>query len=274
MNYRSAYDPALSPRDWAPYVAWSLLLAVLVVTGFLFHREEGLRQQLRGHDAQLTNLNSRDRELLRRLDATEEQNQLLRAQLEIAGEKLGMTQRDLAQTRASAETLRRGQKQTVAQIGMMGKEVTTLRSESGKLTGDMTAAKGDIADTRKSLEETRIQLVSAVGDLSNTKTLIARNHDELQELRRRGERNYFEFDLGKDKQPSRIGDVSLRLKKADPKNQRYNLEVVADDLKTEKKDRNANEPVQFYKGDKRGLYEIVVNRISKDRVTGYLATPK
>ena len=76
--------------------------------------------------------------------------------------------------------------------------------------------------------------------------LIATNGSELAALKLRGERNYFEFKLGKTKQPQRVGDITLLLKKTDPKKNKYTVEVMADDKLTEKKDRNINEPVQFY----------------------------
>ncbi len=104
--------------------------------------------------------------------------------------------------------------------------------------------------------------------------LIARNHDELEILKHRGDRNYYEFTLNKgEKKP--VGTVSLELKKADGKKSRFNLIVYADDKRYEKKDKNVNEPLQFYAGKEPGLYEIVVNTInSKNQVAGYLSTPK
>ena len=104
---------------------------------------------------------------------------------------------------------------------------------------------------------------------------IATNGKEIAALKRLGERNIIEFNLGKSKQPQRVGDISLTLKKADPKRNKYTIEVLADDKTTEKKDRTINEPVQFYvaKGG-RLPYEIVVNQVGKDKIVGYLSTPK
>jgi hypothetical protein len=104
--------------------------------------------------------------------------------------------------------------------------------------------------------------------------LIARNHDELELLKHKGDRSYYEFTLNKgDKKP--VGTVSLELKKADLKKSRFTLTVFADDRLYEKKDRNVNEPLQFYSGKEPALFEIVVNTInSKNQITGYLSTPK
>ena len=104
--------------------------------------------------------------------------------------------------------------------------------------------------------------------------LIATNAGELGALRELGERDYFEFTLSKSKQAQKAGEVQIRLKKADPKQGRYSIELMADDKTIEKKEKTLNEPVQFYTLSARQPYEIVVYEIQKDRVTGYLSTPK
>ena len=106
--------------------------------------------------------------------------------------------------------------------------------------------------------------------------LIARNHDDVEELRRRGDRNYFEFTLAKAKTPQRVGPVQMSLNKTDPKKSKYTMTVLADDKSIEKKDKTAGEPVQFYvKGSTHmSPYEIVVFDVGKSQITGYLSTPK
>jgi len=89
-----------------------------------------------------------------------------------------------------------------------------------------------------------------------------------------GERNYFEFKIGRTKDQQRVGDVTLLLKKTDPKKNKYTVEVMADDKLTEKRDKNINEPVQFYTSKAKQPYELVVNQVQKDQIVGYLATPK
>ena len=112
------------------------------------------------------------------------------------------------------------------------------------------------------------------GDLSNPNSVIARNHDELVLLKHKGDRNYYEFTLSKG-QKKPVGTVSLELKKTDQKSNKFTLVIFADDKVYEKKDRNVNEPLQFYSGKDPALYEIVVNNInSKNQISGYLSTPK
>ena len=104
---------------------------------------------------------------------------------------------------------------------------------------------------------------------------MATNRNELAELRLRGERDYFEFDLRKTKQPQKYtGGVALQLKKTDVKRQKYTVDLIADDRRIEKKDKNTNEPVQFYQQGQRVPAEIVVNQILKDRIVGYISMPK
>jgi hypothetical protein len=140
---------------------------------------------------------------------------------------------------------------------------------------DVGGVKTDVAKTQSDLAATVSQLTLMKGDLSSHASLIARNHDELDILRHKGDRNYFEFTLVKgEKKP--VGTVSLELKKADSKKNKFTLVVYSDDKQYEKKDRNVNEPLQFYSGKDPLLFEIVVNSVGakNSTVAGYLSAPK
>ena len=128
--------------------------------------------------------------------------------------------------------------------------------------------------TQAELQKTVADLKKVTGDLGVQSGYIATNGKELAALKRLGERNIIEFNLGKSKQPQRVGDITLLLKKTDPKKNRYTVEVQADDKITEKRDKNINEPVQFYVQKAKQPYELVVNSVGKDLIVGYLATPK
>jgi hypothetical protein len=134
--------------------------------------------------------------------------------------------------------------------------------------------KDDVAASKAAIEKTQAQLQRAIGDLGEQSGLIARNAEELVALKRSGLRDYFEFDLAKAKAPSAVGPVAIRLKDADPKRHKFNMVLVVDDLAIEKKDKTLLEPVQFYRKGSRQLHEVVVYAIQKDRITGYLSTPK
>jgi len=124
------------------------------------------------------------------------------------------------------------------------------------------------------LDQTGQDLKKVVGDLGVMSGSVATNAKELQTLRQMGQRDYYEFDLSKSKEPQRVGDIRLVLEKADPKHNRYTMQVLADDKKIEKKDKTLNEPVQLYVAGSQQPYEIVVNQVRKNEVVGYLSTPK
>ncbi|MBV9744103.1 MAG: hypothetical protein JO099_10090 [Acidobacteriia bacterium] len=147
-----------------------------------------------------------------------------------------------------------------------------------KITGvssDVGGVKTQLTSTQSELEKTIAQLKSVQGDLGVTSGLVATNGEELKALKLKGERNYLDVKLGKTKQPVRFADVTLLLKKTDPKHNKFTVDVMADDKLTEKRDKNINEPVQFYtaKGG-RTPYELVINQVGKDQIVGYLSTPR
>lgn len=150
----------------------------------------------------------------------------------------------------------------------------TLNTKLGDVSTDVGTVKTQVTSTQAELQKTIAQLKSVQGDMGVQSGLIATNANELTALRRLGERNYIEFKLGKSKQPQRVGDITLLLKKTDPKRNKYTIDVNADDKLTEKKDKNINEPVQFYTSKAKQPYELVVNQVNKDQIVGYLSTPK
>jgi hypothetical protein len=197
------------------------------------------------------------------------------AKLQVATEELsnslGLTQRQL-DTRAQEilareKGLESAQKQTAQQVSAVSGEVSTVKT-------DVNGVKTDLGKTQTDLATTITQLQSIKGDVSDHSSLIARNHDELELLKHRGDRNYYEFVLNKG-QRKPVGTVSMELKKTDAKKSKFTLVVYADDKTYEKKDRNLNEPLQFYSGKDPSLFEIVVNSINaKNQIAGYLSVPK
>jgi hypothetical protein len=163
------------------------------------------------------------------------------------------------------------EKQLSAKIGEVQQE---SEAKISAVSTDLSGTKTDVAATRKDLEATKSKLERTIGDAGVMSGLIARNKEELDELKRRGERNIFDFDIGKSKDPQHVGPILVKLKKVDPKKSKYTMDVIVDDKTIEKKDRNALEPVQFYTRSTHQLYEIVVFETSKDKIAGYLSTPK
>jgi hypothetical protein len=176
----------------------------------------------------------------------------------------------LEQQRAEKQAMMLETKLTEA-VTNVEKAATT---KIGEVTTEVGLVKSDVASTKSELEKTVSELRRVRGDLDGTSSIVATNGKELAALRALGERNYTEFSITKSKEPQRLGEVALLLKRADVKRNRFTVEVIADDKRVEKKDKNLNEPVQFYVSKARQPYEIVVNEIKKDQIIGYLSAPK
>jgi multidrug efflux pump subunit AcrA (membrane-fusion protein) len=201
-------------------------------------------------------------------------NKNIEAGMESLGSQVGMTQEELAKRTAELKAQQeRASAKLAAEQQATNKQVASVNSAVSGVKTELGGAKTDIASTRTDLAATRAQLESAIGDLKVHSGLIAKNHDELEFLKHKGDRNYFEFKLNK-KQRSPVSTVSLELKKTDPKKSRFTLNVYADDHTIEKKDRTLGEPLQFYTGRDRLLYEVVIFNVTKEGISGYLATPK
>ena len=159
-------------------------------------------------------------------------------------------------------------------VTQVKEDATQTKTQVGAVTSEVGTLKTDQASTRSELEKTISDLKSTKGDLGVQSGLIATNGKELSALKALGERNYVEFKLAKEKTPQKIGDVQIKLTKADPKKNRYTIELIADDKMVEKKDKTINEPVQFLLSRAVQPYELVVNEVRKDMIVGYVAAPK
>jgi hypothetical protein len=168
------------------------------------------------------------------------------------------------------------QQQVSSEISEVKTSANTANAKIADVSTDVGGVKTQVTATQAQLQKTISDLKSTIGDLGVQSGLIATNGQELQALKLRGERNYFEFKLGKEaeKKPQRVGDITIQIKSIDTKRNRYTIRVMADDKLTEKKDKNVNEPVQFYTAKAKQPYELVVNSVQKDMLVGYLATPK
>jgi hypothetical protein len=160
------------------------------------------------------------------------------------------------------------------EVGKVKEQAVTANTRIGEVSTDVGNVKTDVAATRSELEKTIATLKAAQGDLGLQSGLIATNGKELAALKALGERNYTEFKLGKTKAPQKVGDIAVMLEKADPKHNRYTIRVIADDKTVQKKDKTLNEPVQFLLSKATQPYELVVNDIKKDLISGYVASPK
>jgi DNA anti-recombination protein RmuC len=204
-----------------------------------------------------------------------ETNARLRVATDELGRSVGLTQKQMdaraaaivAREVADSKRLEEAQNKTAQQVNAVQTDVSTVKTDVGGVRTDLGKTQSDLATAVA-------QLTTMKGDLDSHSTLIARNGSELEVLKHKGDRNYYEFTLTKG-QRKPVGTISLELKKADQKKSRFTIQVFADDKQYDKKDRNLNEPLQFYAGKDPALYEIVVNSVaSKNQVSGYLSTPK
>jgi uncharacterized protein (DUF3084 family) len=234
---------------------WSYSLA-----GRLTHAETQLATAQQQNDKLATALN--------------ETNARLKVTSETLGQSLGMTQKQLEQK--AQDLLNRQQ----ADAKRLEKENAAARQQISAVTSDVSGVKTDVGGVKTDLTNTKTELQNAVsqmqkmqGDLGVQSGLIATNGKELDVLKHLGDRNYYEFTLEKGHRQA-VATVALELKKADPKHSRFTLVVYSDDKEIQKKDRNLDEPIQFYTGKDHLLYELVVNNIVKNQIRGYIATPK
>jgi len=209
------------------------------------------------------------------LKKVEESNSQNRASVDALMQKMGMTRQDLTK---KAAVLQREQKEIASRVEAEAEQTKQqFGAVSGAVTGvktDVVKVKDDVTATKSDLEVTKAKLEHAIGDLNKESELIATTHDELEVLKHRGDKNYYEFTLTKGKDTAHVATVGLQLKSADPKKGQFTLYVLADDKRTEKKDKSINEPLQFYTGKDHNLFEVVINSVDKNKVSGYLATPK
>jgi len=194
------------------------------------------------------------------------------ADSEALAQQVGLTKKELA---SRSEELLRQQRASAAKITEeTNKQISAVAGEVGSVKTDVGGVKTDLGATKASLEATIAKLESTRGDLGVQSGLIANTRSDLEALKHKGDRQYYEFTLLKGAQPQAFSTVALQLKKTDPKKGKYTLNVTADDRTIEKKDKNSSEPVQFYTGREHMLYELVVWTVDKNKITGYLSTPK
>jgi len=263
-----------APRTYSGALLGAIAVALLLGLGGLIWSYT-LNSKLTTQQQELTEAKAQNAHLDAQLRETDERLNVATDELKTS---LGLTQKQLdararelssreQRAEATAAKLATAQEQTAQQVTAVSSGLTDVKTDVG-------GVKTDVAKTQTDLANAVSQLTSMKGDLSGHSSLIARNAEELEVLKHKGDRNIYEFTLVKG-QKKPVGTVSLELKKADSKKSKFTLVVYADDKEYEKKDKNLNEPLQFYAGKDPALYEIVVNNVSaRNTITGYLSTPK
>ena len=205
--------------------------------------------------------------LSQRLAKEVEINQQLQSDLKVIADKLNVTQGELVTARKQNKNATSAVDKKVDNLATSVKAELASKASAddvNKLNGDITGVKGDLDATKNSIQMAR----------SEMGTLIARNHDEIDQLRRIGQRDYFEFTVQRRGGATKVGAIQLVLKDTNPKKSQYTINVLADDNSFEKKNRSVNEPIFFYTGGSRSALELVVNKVTKSSAAGYLSMPK
>jgi phosphoglycolate phosphatase-like HAD superfamily hydrolase len=208
--------------------------------------------------------------LAQRLSKAEDTNAQLQGELSVVTDKMKLTQGELNRARAQATKIKADDAKQMATLQSsmsdMNGQIATKASvdDMNKIGTDVTGVKTDLETTKNNLNMTR-------GEFG---TLIAKNHDEVEELRRLGERDYFEFTINKKNDREKVGNLMVELHSTNTKKSQYTVTIFVDDQRHDKKGLSANEPLYFFQNGARSPLEFVVNQVGKNKITGYLSVPK
>jgi len=277
--------PNNTDQNRAGHILWNVAIVVALVAsvGLLINN-----RQLAGALAQL---DQRDQQQIATLQqdlaqsnaaAQKSVDSLARQAQDTAEQTAARAKQDLRRTSASLsaaltkqqQDAEQQQQQLTGQLTDLQQANTTAAAKIGEISDNVTGVKSDVASTQSELAKTGTDLKRVMGDMGVMSGLIATNSSQLNALKELGDRDYVEFDLKRTAGRQKVGDMQLVLAKADPKHNRFTLQVLADDKTVEKRDRSINEPVQLYLAGNRQPEEIVVNEVKKDEVVGYVSIPK
>ena len=262
MADEGGHVPMENQSNAGKWILVLLAIAVVAAAGYAQYTNHLAIQKLNGD---LASSQAEVKELQNRMQTSEAQEETLARQA-------GMTKKELAQRTRELQAEQKAAEQRLEQ-----EQKASITAVSGDIAGvktDVGGVKTDVASTKADLEATKAKLQSTVGDLGVQSGLIATTRSDLEVLKHKGDRNYYEFTLLKNAKPQPVSTVSLQLKKSDPKKGKFTLNVTSDDKTLEKKDRNIAEPIQFYSGRDHLLFELVIWTVDKNKATGYLSTPK
>jgi hypothetical protein len=194
----------------------------------------------------------------------------LQSDLGVVEKRLRVTQSDLKKARDDEAKIREEDAQKLAQLAQNDTDVKTQLATKAS-SDDLTNVDGKVNNVKSDLDQTKNDLNMARSELG---TLIARNHEEIDVLRRQGERDYVEFTVDAKNKPQKVGAVTVELRSVDMKKSKFTVALTVDDVRTEKRDRTIDEPVVFYPRGSHQADEFVVNSVGKNKITGYISMPK
>jgi len=288
------YPPTAKQSVWIPVVLAVVIVAVAAIAYGEYTTKAAFETKIATLEEQVAELETNQGQDVKKLQASAAS---LASDVNSVSKKVGATAEELNQSKQITEKLRQEQDRQAESREQLAKEVSTkasstdvaaARDEAAKRAAELqnaadskiVAVSNDVKTVATNLEATNRDLATSRRELVDVKNTladqIAHNSSEISELRKKGEREYFEFDIKKEKKGvmKKVADIQLALNDTDPKKNRYAMTIQVDDNKLDKKDLTINQPVQFLVGRDKLRYEIVVNVVDKDRIRGYLSAPK
>jgi len=205
-------------------------------------------------------------QLQQQLAVSDQERRAAETQLATVSDQLHKTQGAVGAARKQGKELQDQLSDVATNVSGVKQELATKANGT-----DVDAVGNDVKGVRAELDAQKQGLQMARSEFG---TLVARNHEEIEQLRRLGVRDYYEFTLVKKGDTKQVGGITVELRNADTKRHQFTVNLVVDDMKLEKKNRSMNEPIFFYTAGSRQALELVVNRVEKNKVTGYLSAPK
>ncbi len=251
-----------TPR-WLGLAVIALAVVSLLALGVGWSASSHAKNAEQGLTSEVQNLRHSQDVLTQRLAQTEDTNAQVQGQLNVVTDRLKLTRGELSAARRQAKQIKQDYSKKLESVE------STLATKAS--TEDVNKLGGDVSNVKTDLEGTKNNLQMARGELG---TLIARNHEEIDTLRRLGQRDYYEFSLDKKGSRQKVGGLTVELRSTNPKRNQFTVALYVDDMRLEKKNKQINEPVYFYTRGSRAPLELVVNQVGKSRVAGYVSVPK
>jgi len=259
-------DEATAPR-WVGIVVVALAVVSLVALGAGWTastRSKELEQSLASQTQQFKQNND---VISQRLAKAEDTNAQLEGELSVVTDKMKLTEGELSRARSQAKKIKEDDAKELSEM----QNQTNAQLATKASVDDVNKIGTDVNGVKTDLDTTKNNLQMARGEFG---TLIARNHDEVEELRRLGERDYYEFTIDKKNSREKVGNLMVELHATNLKKSQYGVTIFVDDQRHDKKNLTANEPLYFFESGARAPLEFVVNQVGKDKITGYLSVPK
>jgi hypothetical protein len=259
-------DEATAPR-WVGIVVVALAVVSLVALGAGWTASTRSKELEQSLATQAQQFKQNDDVISQRLAKAEDTNAQLQGELSVVTDKMKLTEGELSKARSQAKRIKEDDAKELAEM----QNQTNAQLATKASVDDVNKIGTDVNGVKTDLDATKNNLQMARGEFG---TLIARNHDEVEELRRLGERDYYEFTIDKRNSREKVGNLMVELHATNLKKSQYGVTIFVDDQRHDKRNLTANEPLYFFESGARAPLEFVVNQVGKDKITGYLSVPK